>query len=354
MSILNTEKSQRIISNWLLIGVGMLVIQVMLGGITRLTGSGLSITEWDPIMGALPPLSENQWQQAFEKYQQIAQYKYINNNFTLSDFKFIFFWEWFHRLWARFMGMVFLIPFIYFLVKGYFRKWMITPLIMLFLLGGLQALIGWLMVRTGLNDTNVYVTHFSLAIHFMAAMLLIVYTLVFALSLRIPREQRVKNSPLRNAAVTITILLCVQLIYGCFMAGLKAANTAPTWPDINGQIVPVNMFSNGFIEGVLHNPIAVHFIHRTLAYIIFILTIWWWIKASKTSTSRIFKKAKNWPLILVCSQVILGILTILSSTQIVAGKFGTFEILAEMHQLTGMLLLLSFASVIYILKPGKV
>src|SRR6202008_631831 len=99
--------------------------------------------EWDPLMGALPPMSETQWQQAFEKYQQIAQYKYINNNFTLSNFKFIFFWEWFHRLWARFMGIVFLLPFIYFFVKGWFKKWMVTPLIMLFVLGGLQGIIGW-------------------------------------------------------------------------------------------------------------------------------------------------------------------------------------------------------------------
>ena len=350
---MKTERSQRIIANWLLIGVGMLIIQVMLGGITRLTGSGLSITEWDPIMGALPPLSETQWQEAFQKYQHIAQYKYINNNFTLSNFKFIFFWEWFHRLWARFMGIVFLLPFIYFLMKGWFKKWMVTPLIMLFVLGALQGVIGWLMVKTGLNDTNVYVSHFSLAIHFMAAMVLIVYTLVFALSLRIPNEERVMNSPLRKFAIGITILLCVQLIYGCFMAGLKAANTAPTWPDINGQIIPVNMFSNGFIEGILHNPIAVHFIHRTIAYIIFAITIWWWLKARQTVSSPVFNKAKKRPLILVFVQVLLGILTVLSSTQIVPGKFGDFEILAELHQLTGMLLLLSFASVIYILKPGR-
>jgi len=184
-------------------------------------------------------------------------------------------------------------------------------------------------------------------------MLLIVYTLVFALSLRIPNEQRIKNASLRKFAVAIIILLCVQLIYGCFMAGLKAANTASTWPDINGQMVPVNMFSNGFIEGILHNPIAIHFIHRTLAYIIFTLTIWWWIKARKTILSTSFNKAKKWPIILVITQVLLGIFTVLSSTQIVAGKFGTFEILAELHQLTGMLLLLSFATVIYILKPGR-
>ena len=120
--MISADKQNRIIARWLLIGVAMLVVQVLLGGITRLTGSGLSITEWDPIMGAIPPLNETQWQHAFKGYQQIAQFKYLNSNFTLSDFKFIFFWEWFHRLWARLMGVVFLIPFIYFLIKGYFKK----------------------------------------------------------------------------------------------------------------------------------------------------------------------------------------------------------------------------------------
>ena len=113
-NITNIERSNRIIANWLFIGVGMLIVQVLLGGITRLTGSGLSITEWDPIVGAIPPLNEQEWQHAFKGYQQIAQYKYLNNNFTLSDFKFIYFWEWFHRFWARLMGLVFLVPFIYF------------------------------------------------------------------------------------------------------------------------------------------------------------------------------------------------------------------------------------------------
>jgi cytochrome c oxidase assembly protein subunit 15 len=347
---MTTERSRRIIANWLLIGVGMLVVQVLLGGVTRLTGSGLSITEWDPLMGALPPLNESEWQQAFHNYQQIAQYKYINNHFTLSDFKFIFFWEWFHRLWARFMGVVFLLPFIYFLIKGWFKKWMVTPLIMLFVLGALQGLIGWLMVMSGLNDENLYVSHFRLAIHFMSAMVLIVYTLVFALSLLVPADQRVYNPRLGKFTLGITIVLSLQLIYGCFMAGLKAASAAPTWPDINGAFFPAGMLNKGFLEGILHNPIAIHFVHRTLAYVIFILVIIWWRKAAKISTSVVFNKAKKWPLILVCTQVLLGILTVLSSTNIVMGQFGVFEFLAELHQLTGMLLLLSFTSVVYLLK----
>ncbi|MEP7319930.1 MAG: COX15/CtaA family protein, partial [Panacibacter sp.] len=288
--------------------------------------------------------------QAFSEYQKIAQYKYINHDFTLSDFKFIFFWEWFHRLWARFMGLVFLFPFIYFLIKGYFKKWMITPLVMLFVLGGMQGLIGWLMVKSGLNEENIYVDHFRLAIHFMAAMLLIGYTLVFALSLLIPAEQKVYNRPLRKFAFFIIALVLVQLVYGCFMAGLKAANTAPTWPTINGSIIPGNLFKDGFIGSILHNPITIHFIHRTLAYIIFMLVIVWWWQARKEMRSAVFNKAKNWPLILVASQVVLGIATVLSSITIVAGSFGVFEWLAELHQLTGMLLLLSVLSVIYILK----
>src|SRR3954469_1991660 len=271
--MISSDKQNRIIARWLLIGVGMLIVQVLLGGITRLTGSGLSITEWNPIMGAVPPLNETQWQQAFKGYQQIAQFKYLNNNFTLSDFKFIFFWEWFHRLWARLMGIVFLIPFIYFLVKGYFKKWMIVPLIMLFVLGGMQGLIGWIMVSTGLNDQNLYVTHFSLAIHFVAAMILIGYTLIFALSLLVPKEQRIKNSSLKIFAYIILLVLTIQIIYGAFMAGLKAANTAPTWPSINGSFAPSNIFSGNFFEYALHNPIAIQFIHRTLAYIFFILIV---------------------------------------------------------------------------------
>ncbi|CAN5175310.1 COX15/CtaA family protein [soil metagenome] len=351
--MMNEVRLRRIIANWLFIGVGMLVVQVLLGGITRLTGSGLSITEWDPLMGAVPPLNEQAWQDAFEKYRQIAQFKYVNHGFTLSDFKFIFFWEWFHRLWARLMGFVFLIPFIYFLIKRYFRQWMIMPLVMLFVLGALQGVIGWLMVMSGLNDENVYVNHFRLAIHFMAAMLLTVYTLVFALSLIIPKEQRVYNKSLRKFAISITVLLCVQLIYGCFMAGLKAASAAPTWPDINGALLPTGMLNKGFAESILHDPITIQFIHRTLAYTLFILVITWWWKARKTVSSAAFNKAKSWPLILVMMQVVLGILTVLSSSEIVSCRFGVFEWFAELHQLTGMLLLLSMSAVIYILKPGR-
>jgi cytochrome c oxidase assembly protein subunit 15 len=143
------KKRSSAVAIWLLIGVGMIVIQVLLGGITRLTGSGLSITEWKPILGVIPPMNDEAWQKAFDQYKQIGQYKHLNFDFTLGDFKFIYFWEWFHRVWARFMGLVFLIGFIYFLVTRRFKKEMILPMVLLFLLGALQGAIGWIMVKSG-------------------------------------------------------------------------------------------------------------------------------------------------------------------------------------------------------------
>ncbi len=341
--------STKIVANWIFLGVGMLIIQVLLGGITRLTGSGLSITEWKPIMGALPPMSEAEWQSAFGKYQQIAQYKYINNHFTLTDFKFIFFWEWFHRVWARFIGVMFMIPFIYFLAKGYFKKWMINPLIILFLLGALQGAIGWIMVQSGLNQEDVYVNHIRLAAHFIAAMVLICYALIFGMMLTTKPQQRIISSALKNFTLIILVILLVQLTYGAFMAGLKAATAAPTWPDVNGTFAPE--------MSKLHwtnNPVAVQFIHRMLAYSLLILLVWWWFSAKKQTASALFNKTRNWVLILVVVQVVLGILSVLNSLKIVPGHFGTFEWLALAHQLVGMLLLLMLVAAFYLLRwSGK-
>jgi cytochrome c oxidase assembly protein subunit 15 len=351
---MNQDKSTRVVANWIFLGVAMLVIQVLLGGITRLTGSGLSITEWKPIMGALPPMSEGEWQQAFSRYQQIAQYKYLNTNFNLSNFKFIFFWEWFHRLWARLIGVVFLIPFIYFLIKNYFKNWMVVPLVVLFLLGALQGAIGWIMVQSGLNDNDLYVSHIRLAVHFIAAMILISYALVFGLKLSIAPTQRVVAPGLLRGAVLLTVLIFVQLTFGAFMAGLKAAATAPTWPTINGMIVPKGVFEVGFLHNIIYSKIAVHFIHRSLAYLIALFILIWWFNAKSIITSSAFNKAKNLALFLVIAQVVLGIFTVITSPQIEAGKFGLFEWLAEMHQLTGMLLLLSMVSSVYIVGKKEI
>lgn len=329
----------------------MLMIQVLLGGITRLTGSGLSITEWKPIMGALPPMSETAWQDAFHKYQQIAQYKFINSHFTLSDFKFIFFWEWFHRLWARLIGVVFLIPFIVFIIQRRFKKEMINPMIILFLLGGLQGLVGWIMVKSGLEDSDlVYVSHYKLAIHFVFALGLLCYTLWFALKLLVPKEQIVVNKPLNRFTVGLIILVVIQLIYGAFMAGLKAAPAAPTWPDINGGFLPkpIHAIGNHAFNGISYlwdNPLMVQFIHRSLAYILTILVLVWWLRSRKIKGSELFRKTRSIPLWIILLQGTLGVLTVLN-----VSSHKTFLWLAVSHQFVAMLFLLFLVWFLYLIK----
>ena len=198
MDNLSQERSSRQIATWLLIGVGMIIVQVLLGGITRLTESGLSITEWKPITGALPPMNDVAWQAEFDKYKITDQFKYVHQNFSLSDFKFIFFWEWFHRVWARLMGLVFLTGFIYFLAKKKFNKTMIRPMVILFLLGALQGAIGWLMVKSGLVPEKYFVGHIELTTHFIAALGLLCYTFWFALTLLIKPRQKIINAPLQK------------------------------------------------------------------------------------------------------------------------------------------------------------
>lgn len=346
------SKKNKIVAYWLLAGVFMIIVQVLLGGVTRLTGSGLSITEWKPIMGAIPPTSEDAWQKAFEGYKGIAQYKYLNSHFNIDDFKFIFFWEWFHRLWARMIGVVFGIGFIYFIIKGYFKKDMVMPLVVLFILGGVQGLIGWIMVSSGLNDTNLYVDHIKLAIHFISALVLLCYTLWFALKLLIPEERIIYNTRLRNFTVITLVLLTIQLFYGAFMAGLKAAMSAPTWPDINGMWIPDKLMVQNFIN----HPINVHFMHRQLAYLIFTLLMFWFgaaTRAAKQQSNNSLRSVRWWPFGLVWLQVILGIVTVISAPTMQFGKFGQFELLAELHQLFAMFLLMSLIVALYVVRPVK-
>ena len=330
----------------------MIIIQTLLGGVTRLTGSGLSITKWNPLFGILPPLNARQWNDAFEGYKQIGQYKFMNSAYTLSDFKSIFFWEWLHREWARSLFVVFVIGFIYFLVKKYFDRKMIRPFIILFLLGGLQGLIGWVMVASGLNDEHLYVDHIKLSIHFISAMILACYTLWFALQLLIPDEQRVTDKKLHADTLALIILLFIQLTYGSFMAGLKAAMSAPSWPKINDDWIPKSMLTDSYISNVLN----VQFIHRGIAYLLLVFLVWWFVKTIRTAKeqhSSLLLKTSMWPMILVALQVALGIFTVLTANTIQPGKFGTFEILAELHQMVAMILLMALMVNLYVVKSEK-
>ncbi len=349
-----TDRSARLVGNWLLLGVAMTIIQILLGGITRLTGSGLSITQWDVITGALPPLNQQQWITEFDKYRQTPQYHLLNFEFTLADFKFIFFWEWFHRLWGRLIGLVFAVGFVWFLVKKHFKKDMVLPLANLFILGALQGAIGWIMVASGLTGDAIYVKPTRLALHFIFAMGLLCYTFWFALQLTVPYTQRIQSRGLRKWNLGILLLLVVQLIYGALMAGHKAATVAPTWPTINGAWVPDNLFRDQpFWLNFIDNTILIHFIHRGIAYILFILIIIWSVKLSAVKGTALFERVKWWPLLIVMVQLILGICTVLTSTGIVPGRWAGFEWLAQIHQLTGMLLLLSVVMTLFVIRKSK-
>jgi cytochrome c oxidase assembly protein subunit 15 len=344
----NTSSNDKIIAIWIFTGVAMLVIQIILGGITRLTGSGLSITEWDVVTGVFPPLNHQQWLNEFHKYQLTPQYRYLNAYFSLNDFKSIFFWEWMHRLWGRLIGFAFLIPFIIFLIQKRFKPYMIRPLIILFLLGAVQGAVGWIMVASGLTGDAIYVKPTKLAMHFFLACILISYAFWFGLQLVVPSNQLVKDKGLKKFTWTILILLFVQLIFGALMAGHKAAPAAPTWPDINGSFFPSYVFNRpeGWIS-LIENPIVIQFVHRTIAYIILIFILIWYFRSLKAPFTPQFKVVRLLPLAIVFIQICLGIFTVLTSTHIRITKWNEFEWMAELHQVTGICLLLSILTALF-------
>ena len=349
-----TRPSSKPIAIWLMIGVGMIIIQILLGGITRLTGSGLSITEWNVMTGTLPPLTESAWIAEFEKYKQTPQFSLLNADFTLPDFKFIFFWEWFHRFWARLIGVVFLIPFVIFLVQKRFRPSMVKPMIILFLLGALQGAVGWIMVASGLTGDAIYVKPAKLALHFIFAMGLLCYTFWFALTLLVPPSQQQTNKGIAKWIIASLSVLVLQLMYGALMAGHKAATAAPTWPDINGAIVPPNMWRSE--EGLLNlidNRITIHFIHRGLAYILLLMVFYFSWRLLEMQTGKLLSRVKYWPAILVLVQVVLGILSVLNSIKIIPNQWGVFEWMAQLHQMVAMFLLLALIGVYYFVRTGK-
>jgi cytochrome c oxidase assembly protein subunit 15 len=340
------QRNNKQVAFWLLTGVAMILVQVLIGGITRLTESGLSITEWKPITGALPPLNNVAWQAEFDRYKVTDQFKYVHQNFSLSDFKGIFFWEWFHRLWARCMGLVFLTGFIYFLVTKKFNKKMILPMVILFLLGATQGAIGWFMVKSGLVPEKYFVGHIELATHFIAAMGLLCYTLWFALGLLEAPKRKAVNVALQRLMLVIVTILFFQLVYGAFMAGLKAASSAPTWPDINGKIIPSSLTElSPFSKNLLDNKITIHFIHRGLAYLLFGLITYWYFAAAVIKNHPLFSWLRSSLMVLVSLQVLLGILTVLNATYP-----NRLVFLGVSHQFTGMLLLMCVVAILFVLK----
>ncbi len=328
------DEPKKIILLWLWIGFGMILIQILLGGITRLTGSGLSITRWEIVTGILYPFGEEKWNYYFDLYKQTPQYQKINQDINLVQFKFIFFWEYLHRLWARLMGFIFLIPFLFFVIKKWLDKKLLVRLIIVFLLAVLVASLGWIMVASGLLQRP-WVNAYKLSFHLIAAVTLLSY-----LFITIIKTREVNGIPERSKVVNIFLILligliAIQIFIGGIMAGMKAGLIAPTWPKINKQWIPDQLFHLSSLYNYLFTeyeishtgPLIIQFFHRTLAYIIFIVII---------SFSVFVKmKLKIAGLLLIClAQIILGIWTLIECT----GYVPLWP--AVLHQFLGVLLLI--------------
>jgi cytochrome c oxidase assembly protein subunit 15 len=299
---------------WWLISIAVLIaIMVLVGGATRLTESGLSIVEWKPVTGALPPLNQEQWTQAFDAYKTIPQYHAMNSGMSLAEFKTIFWWEWSHRLLGRVIGMAYLLPFLWFLWRGVLSADLNRRLWLIFGLGGLQGVVGWWMVASGLSQ-RVEVSHYRLATHLVLA-LLIFAGIVWTLRRLVDRPSLAVSARLKITSVALLVLTFVQLYLGALVAGLRAGKIFNTWPDIDGGLIPSAarlFFDTPWWRNLFDNTLTVQFEHRMVAYTLFVLAILHVIDAvrSRAGTSAI--NGGLWLAGAVTLQATLGIFTLLN------------------------------------------
>jgi len=327
---------------WLLSGCLLIFIMVIIGGITRLTHSGLSMVNWNLIMGTIPPLNEAQWQETFELYKSSPEYLKINSHFTLDEFKSIFFWEYLHRLIGRILGLVFIIPFIYFLIKKRLTKKLKIQSTLLFLLGAMQGAIGWWMVTSGLVDRP-DVSHYRLAIHLITAFLTCAYIVWVALPL-IFSNSNAGNSKLFRLNIGLFILIIIQIIYGAFVAGLDAGVGFNTWPKMGEKWIADAVFSlKPFWKNFTEGRFGVQFIHRTLGIIIVAYTLFVWRVGKNFILTKIQKRALTLSFLIVLLQIVLGVFTLILVVPIS---------LALMHQVMAFFLLLSVVYSLFTFKKS--
>jgi heme a synthase len=343
----------KFIKYWLIAGLLMVLVQVVIGGITRITGSGLSITKWEIVTGTLPPLNEEQWESEFELYKMTPQYREINEGMAMADFKFIYFWEYFHRLWARLMGFVFIIPFCIFLLKRQISIKLGKDLLIVFGLATMAASFGWIMVASGLIERP-WVNAYKLSIHLMIAFTVFLWLLwtyyKYSNNYNLMTKENVYIKPL----LFLIVLLWIQIFLGGIMSGMKAAVVYPTWPDIGGSLVPDvlterNEWSFANFSNYDKNefmPAFVHFFHRGVAYIILIMGL---ILSTKMLYDSSMNKRRNVIVFLffLVLQIMLGILTVVNS------KGNIPLLLGVLHQGVGLLLLASCYFLFFVVRrPG--
>ncbi len=307
-------KKNKAVIYWLLSGCLLLFIMVMVGGITRLTNSGLSMTDWHLVTDTFPPLSEEKWETAFEEYKKFPEYQKVNSlkDFTLDDYKFIYFWEWFHRFIGRIIGIVFIVPFVYFLIRKQLDKPTILKSIILLFMGGFQGFLGWFMVKSGLVD-NPDVSHFRLSLHLTFAFITFAYTLWVALDLIYPNRKSA-IVPLRKLAIVAYVILIVQIIYGGFVAGLNAGLIHNYWPMMSeGKFIHETVWieQSTLFLNLVEGKSGVQFVHRTIAYFVVGAIVYLFIRSKKFALDTQQSKSIRLLVYFVFIQFALGVITLL-------------------------------------------
>ena len=320
------------ISLWLVSLMSIILLMIIVGGLTRLTESGLSMVDWRLFMGTIPPLSHGDWLKVFEDYKQYPEYQIKNINMTLSEFKYIFWWEYGHRVLGRLIGLIFIIPFIYFAMKKYFSNEELYSYSFLLFLGGAQGIIGWWMVKSGL-DVNPYVSHLRLAVHLIIAQIilsLIAYLFLKRLDIGIYKNN---FSSHKTFFIFFNIIIFFTVIYGAFMAGLDAGKSFNTWPKMGDNYIPENLiFIEDRLFGFFDNSVFIHFFHRALAYLSFLTILYMCFKHFKGIENKYQKIHFLIVLFLVLIQLFIGVFVVLSNVQVSLGSI---------HQIIGTLLFVS-------------
>lgn len=317
------KKENKSVIIWLLSGCVLLFLMVVVGGITRLTNSGLSMTDWHLVTDTFPPLTDAKWQAAFDEYKKFPEYQKINihNDFQLADYKFIYFWEWFHRFIGRIIGLVFFVPFVYFLIKKKLDTPTIKKCIVLLVMGGFQGFLGWFMVRSGLID-NPDVSHFRLSLHLTFAFITFAYTLWVALDLIYPERNINKILPLRTIARYALAALLIQIIYGGFVAGLNAGLIHNHWPLMSdGEFIHESVFieQSSLIKNLIEGKSGVQFVHRTFAYVVVGIILFLFFKSKKYTLTNTQANGINTLVVFVFIQFLLGVFTLLYSVPLALG-----------------------------------
>lgn len=327
-------KDNKKVIYWLFTGCFLIFIMVVVGGITRLTDSGLSMTDYKLITETIPPLNEEAWEAEFERYKQFPEYQKLHSHFELEDFKEIYFWEWFHRFIGRFIGIVFIIPFLYFLFTKQLTSSTIKKSLVLLALGAFQGFLGWYMVKSGLVDVPA-VSHYRLAAHLVTAFLTFAYTYWVALDLIYPKRESV-NISFRNLVRWGMVILLLQIIWGAFVAGLNAGLIHNTWPLMNeGKLIHETVYIEqeplwrNFIEG----KSGVQFVHRYLAWAVVGSIGMIWYRSKRLTLNLLQHRAIDFLLVMVFIQFLLGIFTLIYAVPLwlgVAHQVGAFFLLAAM------------------------